>query len=376
MLSSGNQIVDISAGKNHILFLTKNGKVFSCGSNKYGQCGRYVDFKEREPGLSNVGRDTRLTEEIIPFNEPYCVKFPRNTKAITRIEAGGKHSLCMDDEGSVFCWGDDSSIQLGLGDTRSNAPDKRHAFGTHTFEKLGTISPGGENRNQVKYNYYVPHVQTTPVKMLLPEAVNRPDPYPAPDHLAAGEDFSIVHFFYTIFLFISSNICSFACKVGITDSPGWFEEDQTTNLMFCCGHNNLGQCGRNMQQQMQTFQPARLPRRSYADSISCGSGHCLARLKDGSIFGWGNNLQGQVGLGHKSPTEQAARIRLEPEDISAEELTPLPRKPLVHHQPQKTKLSQIYEKIFGEAEEQPTELFQPKKSKSPPCPGGKVMMKS
>eukprot|EP00400_MALV-I_sp_L67-5_P000428 gene428-125_t len=350
--TSSHQVIDIESGKNHTLFLTKGGKVFAAGSNMYGQCGRYVDIKKREPSLTNIGRDTPLTEEIIEYWEPHEVEFPSMAKNVKKIVAGGKHSVAMDENGHVFSWGDDSSIQLGLGDTRSAAGDKRHAYGLATYKMLGTDLPAGENKAAVKYNYYTPHFQSTPVSVQLPQADNRPDPFPAPEYLAAGEDFSIV---------------------GIRDSPEWYQEEDSTNLMFCCGHNSLGQCGRNMQQQMQTFSPVRVPRRSFSDQVTCGMGHCVSRLSDGSIFGWGDNRKGQVGLGHKSPTECAVRLRLEPEDLSEEKLKPRAKKAGIQTGSTDERKG-VKSYLWGQAAETPQdlELFRPKKSKAPPCPGGVV----
>lgn len=36
----GKEIVNISSGENHTLICTKDGCVYSCGSNEFKQCGR------------------------------------------------------------------------------------------------------------------------------------------------------------------------------------------------------------------------------------------------------------------------------------------------------------------------------------------------
>ncbi len=73
-------------------------RVPNLAGNKLGQCGRYVDLKLREPKLSNVGRDTALTEEIIHYTDPHLVPF-RSHVAIKKIVTGGNHSVAMDESG-------------------------------------------------------------------------------------------------------------------------------------------------------------------------------------------------------------------------------------------------------------------------------------
>lgn len=45
-----NTVVDAALGENHTLFLTAEGKVYSCGSNDYGQLGH--DQPRKRPRMS------------------------------------------------------------------------------------------------------------------------------------------------------------------------------------------------------------------------------------------------------------------------------------------------------------------------------------
>ena len=44
-------IVQVSAGARHTLFLDKNGQVYGCGENEYGQLGMSVRDSEATPTL-------------------------------------------------------------------------------------------------------------------------------------------------------------------------------------------------------------------------------------------------------------------------------------------------------------------------------------
>lgn len=45
-----NTVVEAALGENHTLLLTKDGKVFSCGNNDYGQLGH--DQPRKRPRMS------------------------------------------------------------------------------------------------------------------------------------------------------------------------------------------------------------------------------------------------------------------------------------------------------------------------------------
>lgn len=45
-----NKVVECALGDNHTLFLTNEGKVYSCGNNDYGQLGH--DQPRKRPRMS------------------------------------------------------------------------------------------------------------------------------------------------------------------------------------------------------------------------------------------------------------------------------------------------------------------------------------
>ena len=92
LISSIHNIISISAGFYHSLFLDSNGKVFSCGCNRYGQLGL---GHAQDPSVPT----------LIP-----------NLENIVSISAGCRHSVCLDDEGKVWSFGSNDDGQLGLND--------------------------------------------------------------------------------------------------------------------------------------------------------------------------------------------------------------------------------------------------------------------
>jgi alpha-tubulin suppressor-like RCC1 family protein len=89
----------ISTGRNHSLFLTKDGKVFACGSNALGMLG------------INLGNDYRIT---IPTEVP-------GLSNVVDIASGCSYltsfNLALKSDGTVWAWGSNDYGQLGLGRT-------------------------------------------------------------------------------------------------------------------------------------------------------------------------------------------------------------------------------------------------------------------
>lgn len=263
-----NGVKAMGIGPKHAAFVTHKGELYCVGANKYGQCGVPPPKRKGPPGAFEE------REEVFQTT-PVKVDLPEGAKPLVNVAAGARHTIAMDSVGELFSFGDDTKIQLGLGDTRTGGYDERHAFGTYSMSQSGGVPVKGDIQKQVSYRFYDQHMQFSPVQTLHPPAYNRP-PYPAASHIVCGDEFNVaVH----------------------RDSPDWYSDDQMTNVLFCCGENMQGQCGRNLQQQQQTWNTVRLPKRCRTVGLSCGSGHCLALLKTGELYGWGLNGKGQVGAG-------------------------------------------------------------------------------
>jgi E3 ubiquitin-protein ligase HERC4 len=139
------KILDVSSGQNFCLCVTDKGGVIGWGANEFGQLGcgnRDVKEKPRpisitEPllqlcsgdqhnvALTNSGDvllwggnrkgqlgDGQLTSSCSPLKLPQLRYRP-----IVRVVCGENHTIAMTVTGNLFVWGDNTSGQLGLGDT-------------------------------------------------------------------------------------------------------------------------------------------------------------------------------------------------------------------------------------------------------------------
>eukprot|EP00746_Dinoflagellata_sp_MGD_P007114 gnl/MRDRNA2_/MRDRNA2_114046_c0_seq1.p1 gnl/MRDRNA2_/MRDRNA2_114046_c0~~gnl/MRDRNA2_/MRDRNA2_114046_c0_seq1.p1 ORF type:complete len:580 (-),score=80.16 gnl/MRDRNA2_/MRDRNA2_114046_c0_seq1:46-1755(-) len=283
-------IKSIHVGPSHAAFITTVGALYCIGENGHGECG--VD-PYSHPVVPEVRR--------LPL---------RRGIEVVSASCGLRHTVAFTSDGVCLSWGDDSKIQLGLGDTRSNFGDDRPYTGSRGYlNYLNTGKPmapaGGmseaagqmptavthgfqatPSNTVVKYGEHQRHLQWQPVPMgPIPLEYSRQvwgTPYPPPDEIVCGDDFTLQ---------------------VIRDSPDHWPEDQESNRLFCCGENGGGQCGRGMQQQQQTFGAVRLPRNSLTLALDCGSMHCLAVVRNykknarRELWGWGSNLHGQVKCG-------------------------------------------------------------------------------
>jgi alpha-tubulin suppressor-like RCC1 family protein len=88
----GRPVVAISAGQNHSLALTSDGRVFAWGSNYSGKTG-----------LGMTTDSTTLPTEIITSEE-------LGGRPVVAIEAGYGHSLALAADGTLFAWGDEDAL--------------------------------------------------------------------------------------------------------------------------------------------------------------------------------------------------------------------------------------------------------------------------
>ncbi|CCD73459.1 HECT domain-containing protein [Caenorhabditis elegans] len=89
----GTAVTSVTCGEQHTVFLTKDGKMWSVGSNMDGQLGR--------------GSRTEGSFSIYPVSWTSSAK-------IIQISAGRSHTVSVTDDGRVFAWGSNEHGQLGM----------------------------------------------------------------------------------------------------------------------------------------------------------------------------------------------------------------------------------------------------------------------
>ena len=252
----------ISVGNNHLLAIDQFGNVWSSGSNDQGQCGVETSSKSKRNRFT-VDLSDNKTPNFEFFHKPYDAS---TAGPAVNIAAGGSHSVITTSSNTIFSFGDDSKIQLGLGDTRSQeSPDYVPHSGMGSLDSSNASVKFTETSPSVKYSFYESHNRDKLTRMKIPEKFV--DNY---SQLFLGSDFTIL-------------------------------KSASSGMMICCGENRFGQCGRGFNKQQQTFAPIKLPRDNRPVSVSCGSSHCISSLEDGSIYAWGNNTHGQLGTGSRAP---------------------------------------------------------------------------
>lgn len=291
----------IAAGFQHTLILCENGVVYCFGSNSFGQLGL---------GLSQQQSTSTLL--TLPINKP-----------VKQISAGYNYTLVLCEDGSVYAFGVNTFGQLGLGHNQdafipslvslpTSAKPKQiatkwshsiilcedgsvYAFGKNDFGQLG-----------------LGHTQdgSTPKLLALPKDKE-------PIQIALGGDHTII---------LCKDLSIFVCGLNASGQLGLghTENEATPKLLslpinkqpkqiaasgdysvilcedgsvYTFGRNSHGQLGLGHTKNKLTPQLVSLPKDKYAKQIAAASYHALVLCKDGYCYAFGVNNFGQLGLG-------------------------------------------------------------------------------
>ncbi|SJK86436.1 Probable E3 ubiquitin-protein ligase HERC1 [Babesia microti strain RI] len=227
------RIVNMSIGINHAGFVTSDGDLYIGGNNFYGQSGQ----KPKKLHLSSA--NYQLNSYTDHSDEIELVPYKKIMNGIKKVSCAARHTICLDKLGNVYSFGDDSQIQLGLGDTRGTAINKVRDVNIKSMAPITTAIP---LKHLVTYKPRERHLQYIPQKLPI-----------TADDIITGEDFTVI---------------------------------KSNNTLFACGNNVHGQCGNNLTTHHQMLLPIKLPK-CHIRSVSCGRQHCVAQLSDGNTYGWG-----------------------------------------------------------------------------------------
>jgi len=313
-------VAAIASGGKSSLALLSNGTLKSWGANSSGQLGDGTFDDQYAPvAVRNQNNDDSLSH-------------------VTSISVGYEFAMALLENGTVVTWGSNSKGQLGNGSgENSSLPvtvasltgvEKISAGSNHAFAILanGSVKGWGLNEySQLGDGTGLDHA--TPVDV---------PPLPRVLSIVGGNQFSAA-------LMNDGSVKTWGDNWnGQLGNNSWtnsltpvfafsgFDETRLTNIsqisagiyhslalksdgsrVYAWGEGTLGQLGNGTWTSSST--PVEVLNEdgtgylSNVASISAGSYHSLARLKDGTVRSWGDNEFGQLGNGKSGATEKSSK---------------------------------------------------------------------
>lgn len=256
-------IVQIASGLDHMLALQQDGTLWGWGYGDVGQVGGTFQTIQilDSLGLPFVAGYSSERQPIRVHVPP----FAQQDIPLVEIAAGGRHSLALARDGSLWAWGRNRDGQLGLGDPLDRylpsrlrpLPDivRLAAGGNHSLalDGNGTLYAWGAN-DAGQLGDGTQQQRSTPgaVQGLPPIAT-----------MAGGAGFTVA-----------------------VDRNG---------QLWSWGANESGQLGDGT--ITPHSQSIAIPRAIGVKAVAAGRAHALALRYDGSVWAWGAGELGQLGQG-------------------------------------------------------------------------------
>jgi len=311
----------IACGTNHTVFLTNDGKVYSCGWNDYGQLGlgntttqttpqpistlnsltisaiaggEHTVFLTNDGKVYSCGRDTidglpagllgRTVDETNPSSVPSQITTNIGPLTITAIACGVSHTIFLTNEGKVYSCGRNGSGQLGLGNTTNQpTPEPISTLNSFTITAIAC----GEFHTVFLTNEGKVYSCGNNGSGQLGRTVDTTNPSSVPSIIPTLNSFTI-----------SAIACGREYTVFLTNE----------GKVYSCGWNNFGQLGRTVDTTNPSSVPSIIPTlNSFTiTAIACGREHTVFLTNDGKVYSCGWNGNGQLGLGNSTnqPTPQ------------------------------------------------------------------------
>ena len=289
-------IKQISCGQNHTFILKKDGSIYSCGNNYYGQLG-LNDTTDRNiftKVTTNVNNDVK--QIVCDGNHTFILKkdgslwacgyntygqlglgtsnttannpFAQVATNVKQVSCSSEYAVILKNDGSVWSCGFNSNGQLGLGDTTAR----------EVFTQVTTNINNDVKQIDCGYNF------TFIIKNDGSLWTCGGNYY---GQLGLGNNGS------------GTNKTTFT-QVGINDvkqiNCGQYHTYIIKNddSVWACGANGRGQLGLGDTTQRTTFTQTTI---NNVEQIACGGNTTFILKNDGSVWVCGKNDYGQLGLG-------------------------------------------------------------------------------
>ncbi|MCL2502998.1 MAG: cell wall-binding repeat-containing protein [Coriobacteriia bacterium] len=244
----------ISAGHSHSLALKEDGSLWAWGFNPWGQLGD-----------GTGGSGTNANDKNVPVRIGADYDW-------TAVSAGDNHSCAIKDDGSLWAWGYNEFGRLGNGTTVNTSTPVLIGVATDAWQD---VSAGGRHSLAIKddgtlwawgYNFYGQlgnSANGATANRNIPTKAGTAADWKA---VVAGEDHSL----------------------GIKGDGS----------LWAWGYNNSGQLGGGSTGSVYNKNaPTQIGSGADWEAITARRYHSFGTKRDGSLWAWGNNEYGQLGIG-------------------------------------------------------------------------------
>ena len=317
-IGSATSWQDVACGAYHTIAVTKDDEFAACGSNSYGQTGLgYPGYRCTPEQMGTTAGwaqvDVSLTHTGAVRTDgtlwtwgyggsgelgytdgtgiPTQVGFDTDWKSVSAGSyRGGGYTAAIKTSGTLWTWGENSAGQLGLGDKVNRGIPTQVGIDTHWTAVACSDGVGNNGR------------------------VLQGEPYTLDDHTLALEDDG------TLWTWGANDHGQLGLgdqtdrlapvQVGtdtdwaaIASGDDFSAALKTDGRLYTWGRDQFGQLGHGGTPSDSSMEltPARVGTTELFKAFACGSGRdscfMLAVRTDGTLWGWGNNYAGELGLG-------------------------------------------------------------------------------
>ncbi|MCM1441807.1 MAG: hypothetical protein NC131_21740, partial [Roseburia sp.] len=253
--------VDVSAGMDHSLLVDSEGNVWAAGNNDRGQLG-----------LGYVGGSQRHFLKVLDVTTTTALGGAK----IVAVSAGNKYSLALASDGRVFAWGDNTYGQLGIHEVGGtvDTPTKL------SLSNVNGISAGDSHSLFAMFDGTVYGVGSNDYGKLGQDT----------DELAVSDNTGIP-------VFVPDSESVVKVSAGQDHSVAL----HYNTMVSTWGSNEDGRLGVELEDG-STYVPhlTSLTSISSIVDVDAGADQTLALDYNGLLYSWGNNRNGQLGLGNSA----------------------------------------------------------------------------
>jgi alpha-tubulin suppressor-like RCC1 family protein len=222
---------------------------------------------------------------VLPLTAATTASATGSTIAWAHISAGGEQTCGVSTGRALFCWGGNSSGELGIGST-TNA-DLPQPVTTPAVTGWATVSAGGEHTCAIRTNRTL--------------------------WCWGGNAFGQLGIGNTTNADLPQQVAKPSAGGWATISTGLSQTcaTRTDGTLWCWGENDSGQLGiGNTTPSEDLPQQVTTPSATGWATVAAGGFHTCATRTDTTLWCWGNNFAGQLGIGSTTNADLPQQVTM------------------------------------------------------------------